>query len=350
MLENDNVKISVIVPVYNVDKYLTQCLESILSSPADYMEVICVNDGSADGSADILEDFRKKDARIHVVTQKNRGLSAARNRGVSCARGEYIIYIDSDDYVLTDRFQEILNLILHSPGIDLFVTDYQMVAIEGGHLRKKEFYQIGERRSPMYGLDNLPKVLEKRQCFWNVWRFVYRKDFLERNQISFREGCLCEDIDYTTSVLLAEPTTEFVHCPFYCYRVGRAESLMGHITPKRVTDAVNMLRESIEKTVASSVSWKQAVIGQYQFELFLILAQLFEVNTSERKSLKKSFKETLPVLKLGNDCFAHTAYRVISFIGITSMSYVLSLSKKQRRKARKTWKPAEECGGHKYEP
>lgn len=91
------VKISVIIPVYNVEKYLSACLDSIISQEFQDIEIICINDGSTDGSPAILEQYVLKDERITVYTQKNAGLSAARNAGLEKAAGEYIYFFDSDD-------------------------------------------------------------------------------------------------------------------------------------------------------------------------------------------------------------------------------------------------------------
>lgn len=104
------VKISVIVPVYNVDRFLSECLNSILSQSLSDIEVICVDDGSTDNSLDILKEFRQKDERIKIISQENRGLAAARNRGMDAACGEYIMFVDSDDYITPDALKTLYDL------------------------------------------------------------------------------------------------------------------------------------------------------------------------------------------------------------------------------------------------
>ena len=97
-----SIKVSIIVPVYNVENYLEQCLDSILNQSLKEIEVILVNDGSTDRSGAICDDYSKKDKRIKVFHTKNRGLSAARNKGLELASGEYIGFVDSDDYIRKD--------------------------------------------------------------------------------------------------------------------------------------------------------------------------------------------------------------------------------------------------------
>ena len=107
MEKHDGIKVSVIVPVYNTFRYLEQCLNSILNQTLKEFEVICVNDGSTDDSAKILEKYSQKDKRIVVINQENAGASAARNAGLDCAKGRYIAFVDSDDYI-KKNFLEVL--------------------------------------------------------------------------------------------------------------------------------------------------------------------------------------------------------------------------------------------------
>ncbi len=96
----NNSMISVIVPVYNVEKYLSKCLDSIINQTYQNLEIICVDDGSTDSSPMILEEYAKKDSRIKIITRQNGGLSAARNTGVKNATGEFVSFVDSDDWIL----------------------------------------------------------------------------------------------------------------------------------------------------------------------------------------------------------------------------------------------------------
>ena len=102
-----NVKVSVIVPVYNVEKYLKDCLNSVINQTLEDIEIICVNDGSTDNSLAILEDYAKKDSRIKIINQKNKGLSGARNTGMKHVQGEYILFLDSDDWLKEDALSEL---------------------------------------------------------------------------------------------------------------------------------------------------------------------------------------------------------------------------------------------------
>ncbi len=105
----DNIKVSIIVPVYNVEKYLQSCMDSLVNQTLEDIEIICVNDGSTDNSLEILESYAKKDSRIKVFTIENSGNSIARNYGIKIAKGKYVGFVDSDDYINETMFEKLYN-------------------------------------------------------------------------------------------------------------------------------------------------------------------------------------------------------------------------------------------------
>ena len=123
MNELNNRKISIIVPVYNVEKYLRQCLDSIINQTYDNLEIICINDESPDYSQDILEEYALEDSRVKVINQKNTGLSGARNRGIEVATGEYIMFVDSDDWIDVDTCETAMSIILKY-NVDVVLWSY----------------------------------------------------------------------------------------------------------------------------------------------------------------------------------------------------------------------------------
>ncbi len=335
-------KLSIIIPAYNVEPYISMCLDSVLACPSKEIEVICIDDGSTDGSGAIIRAYAQRDARISALRTENRGLSAARNTGLERAKGEYVLYVDSDDCVLTKHLARLLSLMEAHPDADVFMTDYRMFYQTAGEIREKTFFSIGEQSDGAEGMACLPQVLSKRECFWNVWRYVYRRKFLLAQQIRFREGVLSEDVDYTTRVFLAEPRIVFLHCPFYCYRKARGDSITGSISVKRVLDTVGMLESSIRLLAGSDFPWKQLLMEQYQFELVLTMAQLTELPEEQRPAVLKKLQTALPALAAGEDRTAHFAGRVCSILGVQAVSRLLYLIKRLRRRARKRWKTGDE--------
>lgn len=125
-------KISIVVAVYNIESYLNQCLDSLINQTIKDIEIICVNDGSTDNSQNIINEYSKKDSRIKVINQDNKGISAARNAGIDAATGEYLLFIDGDDYIDLDLCEKCLN----------FINSKKVDTIFMGYYRKDKFNNI----------------------------------------------------------------------------------------------------------------------------------------------------------------------------------------------------------------
>ena len=121
------VKVSIIVPVYNVEKYLSKCLESLINQTLKDIEIICVNDGSTDNSLSILKEYANKDSRIKIIDKQNEGVSVARNTGIEVATGEYLIFVDSDDYLVENACEKALNTIEHNNSDICIFGHYDLV-------------------------------------------------------------------------------------------------------------------------------------------------------------------------------------------------------------------------------
>lgn len=141
--------LSVIIPVYNVEQYLAEALLSITEQSFRDMEIICINDGSTDGSAKILESFSQKDERIRVISQENHGLSSARNRGIDAATGKYIYFFDSDDLLEHTAFKELIAR-MEQDDLELLFFDVIPFAEEGISENNLKTYEKSYRRTSSY--------------------------------------------------------------------------------------------------------------------------------------------------------------------------------------------------------
>lgn len=129
--------ITVIVPVYNVEKYLRRCLDSIIGQTYQNLEILCIDDGSTDSSGEICDQYAAQDKRIKVFHQENQGLSAARNKGLDAATGEYIAFVDSDDYIVADMYEKMMHaILLHN--VEICVCQWQYEFADGRQVVKAE--------------------------------------------------------------------------------------------------------------------------------------------------------------------------------------------------------------------
>jgi len=248
LYSTEPVKISVIIPVYNVEKYLTQCLENIINQSLKEIEIICVNDGSTDGSPNILEEYRKKDYRIKVITQKNGGLSAARNSGVSVATGEYVYFIDSDDYIDIDALEY---LYYEAKNNELDILYFDGESFYESEKLKKQFGQNDccyrkKEYSEVYSGEELYALMRKDNVFRPmVWMQIIRLEYYRNIGISFYEGILHEDVLFSTQCTLKAARVSHRNKAFYHYRRRTGAITSNNISAKKVYSRIIVMEEII---------------------------------------------------------------------------------------------------------
>ena len=188
-------KISVIIPVYNVEKYLNQCFDSVLNQTVKDIEIICVNDGSKDASSDILKEYASKDERFLVINQSNQGLSVARNNGLNAANGDYVAFLDSDDYILSnDYFEKLYN------ACEKYNADVSVASIIRGNDKKSDYiFKIDKEEVASSYIDKLLMCDVPDTNY--VWNKLYKRESLLDTGIVFPAGRLYEDLYYTHKVL-----------------------------------------------------------------------------------------------------------------------------------------------------
>ena len=218
---NANGKISVIVPVYNVEKWLNMCIYSILAQSYKNLEIILVNDGSTDKSKDICDSYSKKDNRVRVLNIKNSGQSVARNIGLKEAKGDYILFIDSDDYISDKAIIEKFINILDSNNYDFIYTSY--CRFEDGNEEKiTEILPINLTNDEIKnkeGKDILVDLLNKNSFHHAPYLKVCRKEFILNNKLFFREGYYHEDAEWTFKVFYYAKKIFIYDKPWYMRRM-----------------------------------------------------------------------------------------------------------------------------------
>lgn len=181
-------KVSIIVPVYNVKDYLHQCLESICNQTLKEIEIICVNDGSTDGSEEIINEYAKKDKRIIVINKENSGYGASVNRGLEIATGEYIAIVETDDFIDTKMYENLYNLAIERGSVDIIKSSYWLYYdTEDGKGTKKEA-PIKSACHPQIAVFNVWEYPEIIYHHPSIWSCLYKREFLNSNHIRFVEA------------------------------------------------------------------------------------------------------------------------------------------------------------------
>ena len=207
-------KVSVIVPVYNVSKYLERCLNSIINQTLNDIDIICIDDGSTDGCSDILKSYENIDERFKIIKQDNRGLSVARNTGLTHATGDYIFFLDSDDEI---HFQllEICTKVANEYNADLVYFGSENVTEDFGIRENKnityERIKLTQTSNPL-----LLGSKSRNKIIFNVWNKLYKRTLL--NDIKFIPNMLFEDLPFTYKVLSKHPKTVVLDAVLHYYR------------------------------------------------------------------------------------------------------------------------------------
>lgn len=210
-----NPKITVIVPVYNVEKYLHKCIDSIINQTYKELEIILVNDGSPDNSASICDEYARKDNRIKVIHQKNKGLSGARNSGLEIATGEYVAFVDSDDWVHEKMYETLITEVL------IHQTNLANCVLIESYKKRKEIPSENQKSI----------ILDKKELLYNYFNYGFYvprnlyskaliKDFRFDENISF-----VEDMFFAIDIFEKVDKTIFIDFPFYIYNTDNDSSL-----------------------------------------------------------------------------------------------------------------------------
>lgn len=229
-------RFSIIVPVYNVEKYVGICLKSLINQSFSEFEIICINDGSTDNSLQILEHHARKDGRIKIINQANQGLGAARNVGIKAASGEYLLFVDSDDWIRTDAL-EILDKHINKQDIDVCIFGYGNFIDTAGYNLSVDF---------LSNLIQNPREHVYEYMFANVtaWGKVYRREFWVENDIKFAKGVYFEDVTADCKVFALAKSMSICEYNLYYYRARNNSITQGVFSDKKVDDLFLSLQQA----------------------------------------------------------------------------------------------------------
>lgn len=282
--------ISVIVPVYKVEEHLPKCLDSIINQTYTNLEIILVNDGSPDNCGNICDDYATKDNRISVIHQKNMGLSGARNSGLEVAKGKYICFIDSDDWIEHDMLEIMIN----------FATNHKLDVVECGSIQSIDYKGTKNNRDSVSGQietreTSLARII-KNQSF-SVWRRIYHKEII--GSLRFIPNKLSEDVFFTIDILKKIERHGFIKTPLYIYNVENISIVRSPYNQKKL-DAIDAVFYVIDETKDCNdevkINAKKHVIQQ----LMLHYNELFshdylDPDYKVRKSIRQEISKVLSV-------------------------------------------------------
>lgn len=299
-----NPKISIVIPVYNAEKYIVQCLDSIIKQSLNEIELICLNDGSSDNSLNILKKYAEQDDRIIVIDQKNQGVGKTRNKGINHSNGEFIAFMDPDDYYPNENILETLytNAIKNN------------VLICGGSFcrfdNKKYNIELTHKRFKKYSFDKNEKIKYKEYQFdYGYHRFIYNRLFLLKNKIYFPHYVRFQDPPFFVNAMIMAEEFYAIKNVTYGYRVDHKKVIWDKNKAIAVLKGINEDFKLAKKHNLNDLYYLtfDRLVNEYlvrfnhinSFKFYFILIYLFifvdknKINNTDYKKFKNFLKKII---------------------------------------------------------
>lgn len=249
--------LTVIVPVYNVERYLNRCIDSIINQEYKNLQIILINDGSKDSSGDICDDYAKKDDRIFVFHQKNKGQSSARNLGLDNATGDFVAFIDSDDWIDSAMFTTMLNYSAKN-NLEIIECDHQSTL--DPKIERTPHFVVENRQTATL------RIIENQ--FFSVCRRIYKRSTIA--DLRFKENYIYEDMIFTTELLGRIVNIGYINIPFYTYFIENDSSTMHGTYNERNVKSIDVIL-NFKKNISDNFNNKIIDKASRHYILFFLL-------------------------------------------------------------------------------
>ena len=326
----EKVKLSIIIPVYNVEKYLLECVNSFDIPPEAGYEIILIDDGSTDSSGVLCEKIKRDLGNgVTVIHQRNRGLSAARNSGLEVAKGTYIAFVDSDDRIAKKSLEKILSWIEVSKA-DICI------------MRAEKFYPDGRREDMgenihFANVHNqssfavIEHIASRPKFPGSVCTKIFRREFLEKNHFRFpKDKRHSDDLGFVSDCLITAHTFDMLDIPYYEYRQNRQNSITNSISSKTFWDMSLFVEESVNKLMLDHIcinSISELAMSFAAYEFAILLWRYCWLNGADRREAMKWLQNYRFVLSYGKSKITKEIYLLSKCVGLRITALFLDVYK-----------------------
>lgn len=327
-MKKGNVLLSIIIPVYNLEKYIVHCLDSLVVQIEDNVEIIIIDDGSKDKSGDICKEYSSKYHYIKYFYQENAGVSAARNYGISKSVGKYIQFVDGDDFVLLNSIPEILQKIKLDK-FDVIVGDFVKVYDDEVNVNSliKNNNIIEEIENDVYP-KNMIKVLTNNMYRTSTCFNIFKSDIIFDNNIKFNDKVkYTEDLDFCFSAFFKCKHIGVLEHKFYAYRQARTESATSICSKKRVVDNLNFIKKWYNYYQNSELDEevKDYLINFLSYEYTIVFGLLFMLCEEDFKNMYELVYEYKWLLKYKRNKKVKLVSLVNNIVGFNNTGKLLAV-------------------------
>ncbi|MFI3283610.1 MAG: glycosyltransferase [Erysipelotrichaceae bacterium] len=287
--------ISVVIPIYNQELYLAQCINSVISQSYNDLEIILVDDGSTDGSVKICEAFKKEDRRIKIVNKENGGVSSARNEGIKNSQGEWILFVDADDYLKENILEKIISEVKGNREVELFLMNYYTFTDNKIETSDKAYInELSISGSLSYLICYKNNQLSLGSSARACWGKLFKTEIIKKNNISFKESLyIGEDMLFVLNYIKHTKSIKVLDEYGYYYRVHEESVMQSYKKDlyKQYVELLNELIHSISDLSADCQSEVSKYIYYFKLELYIGLCKnAYGLSVLENKQ-KIDFKE-----------------------------------------------------------
>lgn len=328
-----NILFSIVIPAYQVEEYIEECLMSIITQDFEKYEIILVDDGSRDSTPEICEAYRRKYKHIKVVHQENKGLSEARNTGIRNAEGKYIVFVDSDDKIAPHSLRYLSEELERAEFPEVVVNRRITLSPDGSE--KKCTYLFDENK--LRNMDSslvYRELQELNECWLGAWIFVVKREFLYSKKLFFYPGIYHEDEEWVPRLILNAKRIAYNNEFLYVNRIEREGSITQKKDIKRIFDKLKIVDLlNIEKeNERYSVNDRKAFEDRIQKIVFGCLADLSGyIEEDGYNTLLTNVREKLCYLKVSKKLVHRLFYYLQELVGITSASRIILIIKGRMR-------------------
>ncbi len=312
-------RFSVVIPVYKVEEYLDQCVQSVLNQTYSDMEVILVDDGSPDNCGAMCDRWAETDSRVRVIHQKNGGLSAARNTGIQNAAGEYVLFLDSDDWWENDEVLSAIACQLERTPVDVLSFNYRK-SYDG----KPQPTYFDENLPSSQKVEGLAEIVSGDRWINGACNKAISRILLVSNGLYFREGITSEDIDWTLRLALAAETFAFANICVFVYR-QHASSISNSPSLKKIQMLCGNVQTCIQLLKDGDANKAKLLEAYTAYQYGTLVYGVANLPKAERKCLMADVKVMKYLLACSNNSKVRLLYKCDRLFGLSITMWLLRL-------------------------
>lgn len=320
-------KVSFILPIYNVEAYLRQCVESLIKQTYKNVEIILVDDGSSDGSSGLCDQLALNDKRIKVLHKQNGGLSDARNAGLNLATGDYVIFVDSDDFwVGNDSLQKLVSLIEYYPECDFYSFNCQYYFPNSKTFIKWVPY-ASPLQTPVNGSCALYLLVSSGTLPMSACLKIINRRWLLNTGIIFTVGQISEDVPWFINLLDKSKKCIFVNDYIYAYRQNVVGSISSNCNERSFNSILNIIKNELLLIDQRSFSpkAKNALLSFLAYELSILMANVCRMPKEKKNKIRIELKSFCWLFKYTQNPKVRIVSRVYEFFGYGVTEYLLMM-------------------------